>query len=360
MTSDINKINKQIEKLEYQIMRSRSEINPARVSAFRYFWPFLVLSIIGAGMAYIYSFVYFFSTPPEERVVSQTVVNAAIIVAFMLIHVIGGVIARSLAAKRNRELQQDEDNIRFTIRKLDAQLGELKFKKMALMGESALGAVTETGDVAAAEPANEAASVENAAPAENAAPVTEAAMPAGGVVTTAAMAGEATDPVDEYFAEAESEAANAGNALTANPFMPQYNTTSEIDAEIKALEARKIALLNAPVLVPRGSFAYFWPFLIISFAAFYGTQVFMMVFSYSFAGLGLNSTFAMYLVPGSVLAMIHIFAGIYARKKRDEYNQQVNEAVIARNSEESKLRERITELEYKKMQMLEKVNASQA
>ena len=57
MTSDINKINEQIEKLEYQIMRSRSEINPARVSAFRYFWPFLVLSIIGAGMAYIYSFV---------------------------------------------------------------------------------------------------------------------------------------------------------------------------------------------------------------------------------------------------------------------------------------------------------------
>ena len=316
MTSDINKINEQIEKLEYKIMRSRSEINPARVSAFRYFWPFLVLSIIGAGMAYIYSFVYFFSTPPEERVVSQTVVNAAIIVAFMLIHVIGGVIARALAAKRNRELQQDEDNIRFTIRKLDAQLGELKFKKMALMGESALGAVTETGDVAAAEPV------------------------------------EATDPVDEYFAEAESEAANAGNALAANPFMPQYNTTSEIDAEIKALEARKIALLNAPVLVPRGSFAYFWPFLIISFAAFYGTQVFMMVFSYSFAGLGLNSTFAMYMVPGSVLALIHIFAGIYARKKRDEYNQQVNEAVIARNSEESKLRERITELEYKKMQLI--------
>lgn len=313
MTSDINKINEQIEKLEYKIMRSRSEINPARVSAFRYFWPFLVLSIIGAGMAYIYSFVYFFSTPPEERVVSQTVVNAAIIVAFMLIHVIGGVIARALAAKRNRELQQDEDNIRFTIRKLDAQLGELKFKKMALMGESALGAVTETGDVAAAE---------------------------------------ATDPVDEYFAEAESEAANAGNALTANPFMPQYNTTSAIDAEIKALEARKIALLNAPVLVPRGSFAYFWPFLIISFAASYGTQVFMMVFSYSFAGLGLNSTFAMYMVPGSVLALIHIFAGIYARKKRDEYNQQVNEAVIARNSEESKLRERITELEYKKMQLI--------
>ena len=310
MTSDINKINEQIEKLEYQIMRSRSEINPARVSAFRYFWPFLVLSIIGAGMAYIYSFVYFFSTPPEERVVSQTVVNAAIIVAFMLIHVIGGVIARALAAKRNRELQQDEDNIRFTIRKFDAQLGELKFKKMALMGESALRAVTETGDV------------------------------------------EATDPVDEYFAEAESEAADANNALAANPFMPQYNTTSEIDAEIKALEARKIALLNAPVLVPRGSFAYFWPFLIISFAAFYGTQVFMMVFSYSFAGLGLNSTFAMYMVPGSVLALIHIFAGIYARKKRDEYNQQVNEAVIARNSEESKLRERITELEYKKMQLI--------
>ena len=191
-----------------------------------------------------------------------------------------------------------------------------------------------------------------AEPIENAAPVTEAAMPAGGVVTTAAMAGEATDPVDEYFAEAESEAANAGNALTANPFMPQYNTTSAIDEEIKALETRKIALLNAPVLVPRGSFAYFWPFLIVSFAAFYGTQVFMMVFSYSFAGLGLNSTFAMYMVPGSVLALIHIFAGIYARKKRDEYNQQVNEAVIARNSEESKLRERITELEYKKMQLI--------
>ena len=286
MTSDINKINEQISGLEYQIARARSEIKTARVSAFRYFWPLLVLSIVGGFLAYVYSFVYFFSTPPEERVISQNVVIIAIIVVFMLIHVIGGVFARYKAEQKNRELQAEEDNQIFAIKKLDEQLVDLKYKKMTLM----------TGE-----------SVEESATA----------------------------------------------APAANPFAPQYNNTSAIDEELRSLHARRNSILFEKPVPRRGSFAYFWPFMILSFVAFQATQIGMATFSELLYRM-FDSSYMFYLIPGSVFAMIHIFGGIYARKKRDDYNQKVTEAECARSSEDAKLRERITELEYKRTQMLGK------
>lgn len=311
MTSDINKINEQINDLVYKINKGRSEIKTARVSMFRYFWPFLVLSIAGGLFAYIYSFVYFFSTPPDERVVSQLTVNGALLAVMIIIIVAGIVFAMHMAEKKNRELQQAEDDQLLFINKLDTQLANLQYRKMELMANESEGgemaeAVAEEAIVAT--PIAEAVSV---TPAETAAE--EAAAPA------------------------------------VNPFVPQYNSASEIDKELKNLLARRNAIIYAKPIVRRNAFSYFWPFLVLSFAAYQEAQQAIMVFGPALPwGQFLDSYYMYYLIPGMAFALIHIFGGIYARKKRDEQNRKANEADVARNIEDARLRERISELQYKK------------
>ena len=315
MTSDINKINEQINDLEYKINKGRSEIKTARVSMFRYFWPFLVLSIAGGLFAYIYSFVYFFSTPPDERVVSQLTVNGAILAVSLIIVVIGIVFSMHMAEKKNRELQQAEDDQLLFIKKLDTQLADLQYRKMEFMTKESEGgemaeAVAEEAIVAT--PIAEAVSV---MPAETAAE--EAAAPA------------------------------------VNPFVPQYNSASEIDEELKNLIARRNAIIYAKPIVRRNAFSYFWPFLVLSFAAYKAAQQAIMVFGPALPwGQFLDSYYMYYLIPGMAFALIHIFGGIYARKKRDEQNRKANEDEVASNIEDARLRERISELQYKKNQCL--------
>ena len=315
MTSDINKINEQINDLEYKINKGRSEIKTARVSMFRYFWPFLVLSIVGGLFAYIYSFVYFFSTPPDERVVSQLTVNGAILAVSLIIVVIGIVFSMHMAEKKNRELQQAEDDQLLFIKKLDTQLADLQYRKMEFMTKESEGgkmaeAVAEEAIVAT--PIAEAVSV---TPAETAAE--EAAAPA------------------------------------VNPFVPQYNSAAEIDEELKNLIARRNAIIYAKPIVRRNAFSYFWPFLVLSFAAYQAAQQAIMVFGPALPwGQFLDSYYMYYLIPGMAFALIHIFGGIYARKKRDEQNRKANEDEVASNIEDARLRERISELQYKKNQCL--------
>ena len=294
MTSDINKINEQINDLEYKINKGRSEIKTARVSMFRYFWPFLVLSIAGGLFAYIYSFVYFFSTPPDERVVSQLTVNGAILAVMIIIIVSGIVFARHMADKKNRKLQQAEDDQLFFIKKLDTQLADLQYRKMELMTNESEGGEMAEGvaeEAIVATPVAEAVSV---TPAETAAE--EAAAPA------------------------------------VNPFVPQYNSASEIDEELKNLIARRNAIIYEKPIVRRNAFSYFWPFLVLSFAAYQAAQQAIMVFGPALPwGQFLDSYYMYYLIPGMAFALIHIFGGIYARKKRDEQNRKANEDDVARN-----------------------------
>ena len=315
MTSDINKINEQINDLVYKINKGRSEIKTARVSMFRYFWPFLVLSIAGGLFAYIYSFVYFFSTPPDERVVSQLTVNGALLAVMIIIIVAGIVFARHMADKKNRKLQQAEDDQLFFIKKLDTQLADLQYRKMELMTNESEGGEMAEGvaeEAIVATPIAEAVSV---TPAETAAE--EAAAPA------------------------------------VNPFVPQYNSASEIDEELKNLIARRNAIIYAKPIVRRNAFSYFWPFLVLSFAAYQAAQQAIMVFGPALPwGQFLDSYYMYYLIPGMAFALIHIFGGIYARKKRDEQNRKANEDEVASNIEDARLRERISELQYKKNQCL--------
>ena len=323
MTSDINKINEQINDLEYKINKGRSEIKTARVSMFRYFWPFLVLSIAGGLFAYIYSFVYFFSTPPDERVVSQLTVNGAILAVMIIIIVSGIVFARHMADKKNRKLQQAEDDQLVFIKKLDTQLANLQYRKMELMTKESEGGAESEADAPVAEAVAEEAVV--------ATPVAEAVADKAVSVTPAETAAE--------------EAA----APAVNPFVPQYNSASEIDEELKNLIARRNAIIYAKPIVRRNAFSYFWPFLVLSFAAYQAAQQAIMVFGPALPwGQFLDSYYMYYLIPGMAFALIHIFSGIYARKKRDEQNRKANEDEVARNIEDARLRERISELQYKK------------
>lgn len=316
MTSDINKINEQINDLVYKINKGRSEIKTARVSMFRYFWPFLVLSIAGGLFAYIYSFVYFFSTPPDERVVSQLTVNGAILAVMIIIIVAGIVFARHMADKKNRKLQQAEDDQLFFIEKLDTQLADLQYRKMELMTNESEGGEMAEG-------------------------VAEEAI----VVTPIAEA-----VADEAVSVTPAEtAAEEAAAPAVNPFVPQYNSASEIDEELKNLIARRNAIIYAKPIVRRNAFSYFWPFLVLSFAAYQAAQQAIMVFGPALPwGQFLDSYYMYYLIPGMAFALIHIFGGIYARKKRDEQNRKANEDEVASNIEDARLRERISELQYKK------------
>ena len=316
MTSDINKINEQINDLVYKINKGRSEIKTARVSMFRYFWPFLVLSIAGGLFAYIYSFVYFFSTPPDERVVSQLTVNGAILAVMIIIIVAGIVFARHMADKKNRKLQQAEDDQLLFIKKLDTQLADLQYRKMELMTNE-----SEGGEMAEA--------------------VAEEAIVATPVAEAVADEAVSVTPADTAVEEAAAPA--------VNPFVPQYNSASEIDEELKNLIARRNAIIYAKPIVRRNAFSYFWPFLVLSFAAYQAAQQAIMVFGPALPwGQFLDSYYMYYLIPGMAFALIHIFGGIYARKKRDEQNRKANEDEVARNIEDARLRERISELLYKK------------
>ena len=203
----------------------------------------------------------------------------------------------------------------FFIKKLDTQLADLQYRKMEFMTKESEGgkmaeAVAEEAIVAT--PIAEAVSV---MPAETAAE--EAAAPA------------------------------------VNPFVPQYNSAAEIDEELKNLIARRNAIIYAKPIVRRNAFSYFWPFLVLSFAAYKAAQQAIMVFGPALPwGQFLDSYYMYYLIPGMAFALIHIFGGIYARKKRDEQNRKANEDEVASNIEDARLRERISELQYKKNQCL--------
>ena len=83
MISEAEKINREIRVVETKIDVIKENIITARVSAFRYFWPFLLLSIFGFVFGYLYIFVYCFSTPPDERTFSTTVGYSTIAVQEM-------------------------------------------------------------------------------------------------------------------------------------------------------------------------------------------------------------------------------------------------------------------------------------
>ena len=302
MISEAEKINREIRVVETKIDVIKENIITARVSAFRYFWPFLLLSIFGFVFGYLYIFVYCFSTPPDERTFSTTVGYSTIAVIFMLIHVVGGVIARSKAADKNSRLDAEEIAQRHEIKQLEKQLLDLQVDLKAIEIESA-----EAGEEAATA---------------------------------------------EVSAETE---------VPAYSFGEMNQALLLIDDEIKKVESKRMEVLKKNNMERRGSFYYFWPFFVLSFFAFRGMQFAMSTFHYASHAFGYNAfwnrEFMFIAVPASCFVLIHVFGGVIARKKRDMHNNKVVELQSSIHKEEVVLRDQITELEYRKRKILEKYNA---
>ena len=206
MISEAEKINREIRVVETKIDVIKDNIITARVSAFRYFWPFLLLSIFGFVFGYLYIFVYCFSTPLDERTFSTTVGYSTIAVIFMLIHVVGGVIARSKAADKNSRLDAEEIAQRHEIKQLEKQLLDLQVDLKAI-------------EIEGAEAAEEAATAE---------------------------------------VSAETE-------VPAYSFGEMNQALLLIDDEIKKVESKRMEVLKKNNMERRGSFYYFWPFFALSF-----------------------------------------------------------------------------------------------
>ena len=323
MISEADNINRKIRDTESKIAVIKDNIITARVSAFRYFWPFLLLSIFGFVFGYLYIFVYCFSTPLDERTFSTTVGYSTIAVIFMLIHVVGGVIARSKAADNSR-LDAEEIAQRYEIKQLEKQLLDLNVDLKAI-------------EIEGAEAAEEAATAELSAEPE--VPVA------------------AASEVPSISTEAQTTEAPAYS------FGEMNQALLLIDDEIKKVESKRMEILKKNDMERRGSFYYFWPFFALSFFAFRGMQFAMSTFRYASHAFGNNAfwnrEFMFIAVPASCFVLIDIFGGIFARNKRDKHNNKVVELQTSIHKEEIKFRDQITELEYRKRKILEKYNAIQ-
>lgn len=324
MISEADNINRKIRDTESKIAVIKDNIITARVSAFRYFWPFLLLSIFGFVFGYLYIFVYCFSTPLDERTFSTTVGYSTIAVIFMLIHVVGGVIARSKAADINSRLDAEEIAQRYEIKQLEKQLLDLNVDLKAI-------------EIEGAEAAEEAATAELSAEPE--VPVA------------------AASEVPSISTEAQTTEAPAYS------FGEMNQALLLIDDEINKVESKRMEILKKNDMERRGSFYYFWPFFALSFFAFRGMQFAMSTFRYASHAFGNNAfwnrEFMFIAVPASCFVLIHIFGGIFARNKRDKHNNKVVELQTSIHKEEIKFRDQITELEYRKRKILEKYNAIQ-
>ena len=134
-------IEEEIDVLESAIKGTRERICTARVSSSRYFWPFLVLSILTFIGMWIYSEVNGLLVYAREGATAASDFKATTMfmafLVFFFLHVFGGAIARHFRDKRNGALEMDELNKKATIKKCENRIVELKAMQKKIIVESA-------------------------------------------------------------------------------------------------------------------------------------------------------------------------------------------------------------------------------
>ena len=73
-----------------------------------------------------------------------------------------------------------------------------------------------------------------------------------------------------------------------------------------------------------------------------------------------NCDLKILFISNVILALIHIFGGIYARKKTASANNELNEKRDALNIEEKRLRDILTEFNLKKMKLTKEIEQGMA
>jgi len=295
-TTESIAIDEEIECLEHEIKRDYERIDHSRVSPFKYFWPFLVLSLVeGLGGILVSGIAAFLrAARHEEYHMIQITELIVILLIFLALHIFGGIFARYMAKKKNVYLEQLENNRIADIRTHEKKIIELKAQKKELMNEI---------------------------------------------------------PVETVPIETSGNNSGFNDAFTAK--------VAELNKIGKGIEDRNIELSRIRVETSLGkveSMYYFWPFLVVSFIAFFYLQGALYV-----AGLGslpaFNSDYLPIIIAAHVFILLHVFGGAFARKMRDGHNKRVDAKHALMHEKIGKLQDELADLEIRKKRLLAELNA---
>ena len=304
-TTEVKAIDNEVLNLEDCIQREYATIDRSRVSPFRYFWPFLVLSLVeGLGGIIVAGIAAFLrAARGEEYHAIQNTELLIILLIFLALHIFGGIFARYKARKKNAYLEQIENSRVADLRKLEKRVIELKAQKLELL---------------------EKVPVE--APAE---PTIET------LIET---------PVDTQLVKSTGDISNIDNALTSK--------VAELNKIAKGIKDRNIEINKMRVEISAGkveSIYYFWPFLLASFILFFILSTHLQIALYAY------SRYLPVIIAGHVFLLIHIFGGAFARKMRDRYNKRFDEKCASMYVQISKFQDELAELEIRKKRLLDEL-----
>lgn len=304
-TTEVKAIDNEVLNLEDSIQREYATIDRSRVSPFRYFWPFLVLSLVeGLGGIIVAGIAAFLrASRQEEYHAIQNTELLIILLIFLALHIFGGIFARYKARKKNAYLEQIENSRIADIRKLEKRIIELKAQKLELL---------------------EKVPVE--APAE---PTIET------LIET---------PVDTQLVKSTGDISNIDNTLTSK--------VAELNKIAKGIKDRNIEINKMRVEISAGkveSMYYFWPFLLASFILFFILSTHLQIALYAYSG------YLPMIIAGHVFLLIHIFGGAFARKMRDRYNKRFDEKCASMYVQISKFQDELAELEIRKKRLLDEL-----
>lgn len=301
-TTEVKAIDNEILNLEDSIQREYATIDRSRVSPFRYFWPFLVLSLVeGLGGILVAGIAAFLrAARGEEYHAIQNTELLIILLIFLALHIFGGIFARYKARKKNDYLEQIENSRVADLRKLEKRVIELKAQEKELLGEVPVELPVETPFV--------------------------------------------KTPVETLHVETTIDNSAIDNTLTFK--------VAELNKIAKGIKDRNIEIYKMRVEISAGkveSIYYFWPFLLASFILFFILSTHLRIALYAYSG------YLPVLIAGHVFLLIHIFGGAFARRMRDRYNKRFDEKCALMYVQISKFQDELAELEIRKKRLLDEL-----
>ena len=305
-TTEVKAIDNEVLNLEDSIQREYATIDRSRVSPFRYFWPFLVLSLVeGLGGIIVANIAAFLRAERgEEYHAIQNTELLIILLIFLALHIFGGIFARYKARKKNDYLEQIENSRVADLRTLEKRVIELKAQKKELLGEVPVEIPVETPFVKT--------------PMET--------------------------PVETLHVETTIDNSAIDNALTSK--------VAELNKIAKGIKDRNIEIYKMRVEISAGkveSIYYFWPFLLASFILFFILSTHLRIALYAYSG------YLPVIIAGHVFLLIHIFGGAFARRMRDRYNKRIDEKCASMYVQISKFQDELAELEIRKKRLLDEL-----
>lgn len=305
-TTEVKAIDNEILNLEDSIQREYATIDRSRVSPFRYFWPFLVLSIVeGLGGILVAGIGAFLRAERgEEYHAIQNTELLIFLLIFLALHIFGGIFARYKARKKNDYLEQIENSRVADLRKLEKRVIELKAQKKELLEEVPVELPVETPFVKT--------------PMET--------------------------PVETLHVETTIDNSAIDNTLTSK--------VAELNKIAKGIKDRNIEIYKMRVEISAGkveSIYYFWPFLLASFILFFILSTHLRIALYAYSG------YLPMIIAGHVFLLIHIFGGAFARRMRDRYNKRFDEKCASMYVQISKFQDELAELEIRKKRLLDEL-----